>query len=63
MKLEEQLRLKESLARLGELTAGLAHEFGTACDDSRLQQADRPEGPARELSSIRRGDSRGGRIA
>jgi PAS domain S-box-containing protein len=24
---EEQLRLKESLARLGELTAGLAHEF------------------------------------
>ncbi len=25
--LEEQLRLKESLARLGELTAGLAHEF------------------------------------
>ena len=27
MKLEEQLRLKESLARLGELTAGIAHEF------------------------------------
>ena len=25
--LEEQLRLKETLARLGELTAGLAHEF------------------------------------
>ena len=25
--LEEQLRIKESLARLGELTAGLAHEF------------------------------------
>lgn len=25
--LEEQLRLKEALARLGELTAGLAHEF------------------------------------
>ena len=25
--LEEQVRLKESLARLGELTAGLAHEF------------------------------------
>jgi signal transduction histidine kinase len=25
--LEEQLRLKDSLARLGELTAGLAHEF------------------------------------
>jgi len=27
MDLEEQLRLKDSLARLGELTAGLAHEF------------------------------------
>jgi signal transduction histidine kinase len=27
MLLEEQLRLKEALARLGELTAGLAHEF------------------------------------
>jgi PAS domain S-box-containing protein len=27
MELEEQLRLKEALARLGELTAGLAHEF------------------------------------
>jgi two-component system, NtrC family, sensor histidine kinase AtoS len=27
MQLEEQLRLKEALARLGELTAGLAHEF------------------------------------
>lgn len=27
VELEEQLRLKEALARLGELTAGLAHEF------------------------------------
>jgi PAS domain S-box-containing protein len=27
MELEEQLRLKEALAQLGELTAGLAHEF------------------------------------
>ena len=27
MDLEEQLRLKDALARLGELTAGLAHEF------------------------------------
>ena len=25
--LEEQLRLKDTLARLGELTAGIAHEF------------------------------------
>ena len=27
MELEEQLRLKEALARVGELTAGIAHEF------------------------------------
>jgi two-component system, NtrC family, sensor histidine kinase AtoS len=27
MELEEQLRLQDSLARLGELTAGIAHEF------------------------------------
>jgi PAS domain S-box-containing protein len=27
VELEEQLRLKDSLARLGELTAGIAHEF------------------------------------
>ena len=27
IELEEQLRLKDSLARLGELTAGIAHEF------------------------------------
>ena len=27
MELEEQLRLKDALARLGELTAGIAHEF------------------------------------
>lgn len=27
VRLEEQLRLKETLARLGELTAGIAHEF------------------------------------
>jgi len=27
VELEEQLRMKEALARLGELTAGLAHEF------------------------------------
>jgi signal transduction histidine kinase len=27
VELEEQLRLKDTLARLGELTAGLAHEF------------------------------------
>src|SRR5205809_5314953 len=27
MELEDQLRLKDTLARLGELTAGIAHEF------------------------------------
>src|SRR4029077_19495219 len=27
MEMEEQLRLKDSLARVGELTAGIAHEF------------------------------------
>jgi signal transduction histidine kinase len=27
MELEDQLRLKDSLARLGEMTAGIAHEF------------------------------------
>jgi len=51
MDLEEQLRLKDTLARLGELTAGLAHEFrnGLATihgyarliDPERLQDKDR----------------------
>jgi signal transduction histidine kinase len=51
MDLEEQLRLKDTLARLGELTAGLAHEFrnGLATvhgyarlmDPDRLQEKDR----------------------
>ena len=27
VEMEEQLRLKESLAQVGELTAGIAHEF------------------------------------
>src|SRR4030095_2753677 len=27
IELEDQLRMKETLARLGELTAGIAHEF------------------------------------
>src|SRR5439155_1125499 len=30
--LEEQLRLKDSLARVGELTAGIAHEFRNAIE-------------------------------
>jgi signal transduction histidine kinase len=50
--LEEQLRLKEALARLGELTAGLAHEFrnglatihgyGRLLDPSALPEQYRP---------------------
>jgi PAS domain S-box-containing protein len=52
MELEEQLRLKEALARLGELTAGLAHEFrnglatihgyGRLLDPAELPAAQRP---------------------
>jgi PAS domain S-box-containing protein len=42
--LEEQLRLKDTLARLGELTAGLAHEFrnglATVHGYARLMNAD-----------------------
>ena len=48
--LEEQLRLKESLAAVGELTAGIAHEFrnglATIQGYSKLL---RPEGAARAL--------------
>lgn len=52
LELEEQLRLKEALARLGELTAGLAHEFrnglatihgyGRLLDPAELPAAQRP---------------------
>jgi signal transduction histidine kinase len=45
MELEEQLRLKDSLARLGEMTAGIAHEFrnglATIHGYSRLLDLDR----------------------
>jgi signal transduction histidine kinase len=45
VELEEQLRLKDSLARLGELTAGIAHEFrnglATIHGYSRLLELDR----------------------
>jgi signal transduction histidine kinase len=45
MDLEDQLRLKDSLARLGELTAGIAHEFrnglATIHGYSRLLDLDR----------------------
>jgi PAS domain S-box-containing protein len=52
VELEEQLRLKDSLARLGELTAGIAHEFrnglatihgyGRLLDPARLPEDYRP---------------------
>ncbi len=58
MDLEEQLRLKDSLARLGELTAGLAHEFrnglATIHGYSRLlDPASLPEGQRPYLTGIR----------
>ena len=47
MELEDQLRLKDSLARLGEMTAGIAHEFrnglATIHGYSRLLDLDRLE--------------------
>jgi signal transduction histidine kinase len=63
--LEEQLRLKESLATVGELTAGIAHEFrnGLAtilgysklCDPQNLPEAYRPyvAGIRAEAESLR----------
>ena len=65
--LEEQLRLKDSLARVGELTAGIAHEFrnglATIHGYSRLLDLDalppqfRPyvEGIRAETEALRRG--------
>ncbi len=51
VELEEQLRLKDSLARLGELTAGIAHEFrnglATIHGYSRLLDLDRLPGDYR----------------
>jgi signal transduction histidine kinase len=64
MELEEQLRLKDSLARLGELTAGLAHEFrnglatihgyGRLLDPAALPEAQRPyvEGIRSETTAL-----------
>lgn len=58
MQLEDQLRLKDSLARLGELTAGIAHEFrnglATIHGYSRLLQLERlPEAYRPYLTGIR----------
>ena len=56
--LEEQLRLKDSLSRLGELTAGLAHEFrnglATIHGDSRLLDFEKlPDGYLPYVQGIR----------
>jgi signal transduction histidine kinase len=58
MELEDQLRLKDSLARLGELTAGIAHEFrnglATIHGYSRLLDLDRlPEDCRPYVTGIR----------
>jgi signal transduction histidine kinase len=58
MELEEQLRLKDSLARLGEMTAGIAHEFrnglATIHGYARLVSLDRlPEDYRPYLQGIR----------
>ena len=58
VELEEQLRLKDSLARLGELTAGIAHEFrnglATIHGYGRLR---RSRAAARRVSPLPAGDS------
>jgi signal transduction histidine kinase len=58
VELEEQLRLKDSLARLGELTAGIAHEFrnglATIHGYARLFEFDRlPEDYRHYVQAIR----------
>ena len=65
MDLEEQLRLKDSLARLGELTAGIAHEFrnglATIHGYARLLDLDRlPAGVPRIRAGHPRRDGRDG---
>jgi signal transduction histidine kinase len=52
--LEEQLRLKETLARLGELTAGIAHEFrnGLATIHGYSRLIDPAELPARYVPYV-----------
>jgi len=64
IELEEQLRLKDALARLGELTAGIAHEFrnglatihgyGRLIDPSALPEQYRPyvEGIRQEADAL-----------
>jgi signal transduction histidine kinase len=54
VELEEQLRLKEALARLGELTAGIAHEFrnGLATIHGYSRLIDLQELPAKYVSYV-----------
>src|SRR4030095_989259 len=64
IELEDQLRMKETLARLGELTAGIAHEFrnglatihgyGKLLDPNALPQQFRPyvEGIRQETDAM-----------
>ena len=66
VELEEQLRLKATLARLGELTAGMAHEFrnglatihgyGRLLDPKQLPEQYRPyvEGIRQETEALRK---------
>lgn len=66
VELEEQLRLKATLARLGELTAGMAHEFrnglatihgyGRLLDPQQLPEQYRPyvEGIRQETDALRK---------
>ena len=63
--LEEQLRLKDTLARLGELTAGLAHEFrnGLATIHGYARIIDLESLPANQrtyVQGLRAGDRRAG---
>ncbi len=62
--LEEQLRLKESLATVGELTAGIAHEFrnglATIHGYGKLFDLNALPGP---VPPVRRRDSRRDRVA
>jgi signal transduction histidine kinase len=67
VELEEQLRLKDSLARLGELTAGIAHEFrnglATIHGYSRLLDLERmPEDYRAYVSGIRKETEDLGRV-
>ena len=64
MDLEEQLRLKDMLARLGELTAGLAHEFrnGLATIHGYARLMDLGAAPA-EPAHVPRRRTRGNRLA